>query len=348
MPTNYPGSLDSASGGTPFGFANVRNFLSTTLNGAHNAAVTTITVVSTTNFPTRGLISIDTEVISYTGTTATTFTGCTRGADSTTAASHSDAATVAQVPTAMNQNDVTGAVVAVETKLGTGSSTATANTVLRGTGAGTTSFGQIVNGDIAANTIAAPSKIADGGANTVLGSNGSTPTWRQIVNGDIAANTIAAPSKIADGGANTILGSNGTAPSWRQLATGDIAASAISQIAFASASATTTTSATLVDITGLTTTITATAGGVIVAIMSIGADSSTAAAINSYSIHGNGADFHVGWNSYQDTASYQKIVTLIARWTGLSGSQTIKGRYSRNAGTLTNRNAHLIVLELKK
>jgi len=68
----------------------------TTLNGALNATATTITVVSTASFPTQGRIIIDSEVISYTGKTATTFTGCTRGDEETTAASHSDLATVTE------------------------------------------------------------------------------------------------------------------------------------------------------------------------------------------------------------------------------------------------------------
>ncbi len=46
-----------------------------------------------------------------------------------------------------NAND---AIEAIEAKLGIGASTAAANTVLRGTGAGATAFGQIVAGDIAA------------------------------------------------------------------------------------------------------------------------------------------------------------------------------------------------------
>jgi len=64
------------------------------LNGGINNSVTTITVVSTTGFPTSGTIDIDTELITYTGKTATTFTGCTRGANGTTAASHLSAAVV--------------------------------------------------------------------------------------------------------------------------------------------------------------------------------------------------------------------------------------------------------------
>jgi len=64
------------------------------LNGAINNSVTTITVDSTTGFPATGRIDIDTELITYTGVTATTFTGCVRGANGSTAASHLDNAVV--------------------------------------------------------------------------------------------------------------------------------------------------------------------------------------------------------------------------------------------------------------
>ncbi|MDZ4340168.1 MAG: hypothetical protein U1B94_08140 [candidate division NC10 bacterium] len=60
------------------------------------AGDTTITVGTTTGFAPRGRIAIDAEFIGYTGTTATTFTGAKRGMDGTTAAAHSNAATVSQ------------------------------------------------------------------------------------------------------------------------------------------------------------------------------------------------------------------------------------------------------------
>jgi hypothetical protein len=69
---------------------------STKLNGAINASVTTLTVDSTADFSSTGTLLIGTEEITYTGKTTTTFTGCTRGANSTTAASHADDATVEQ------------------------------------------------------------------------------------------------------------------------------------------------------------------------------------------------------------------------------------------------------------
>lgn len=75
----------------------------TQLNGALNDSATTITVDDTSDFlvgitgPSGGVdssftayIRINDELISYTGKTATTFTGCTRGRLGTTAASHSD------------------------------------------------------------------------------------------------------------------------------------------------------------------------------------------------------------------------------------------------------------------
>jgi hypothetical protein len=73
------------------------------LNGAINNSVTTITVDSTTGFSTpTGTLLIDQETITYTGTTGTTFTGCTRGVSGTgsgAAASHADNASVVQSTT---------------------------------------------------------------------------------------------------------------------------------------------------------------------------------------------------------------------------------------------------------
>ena len=55
-----------------------------------NNSVTTITVDSTVGFPPNGQIIIESEIISYTGITATTFTGCTRGVGSSSAATHNN------------------------------------------------------------------------------------------------------------------------------------------------------------------------------------------------------------------------------------------------------------------
>jgi hypothetical protein len=60
------------------------------VNGAVDATQTTITVNSTIGFAPTGRIKLDTEQIDYTGTTSTTFTGCTRAAGGTAAATHVD------------------------------------------------------------------------------------------------------------------------------------------------------------------------------------------------------------------------------------------------------------------
>ena len=68
----------------------------TNLDGSLTDSATTITVNSTTGFDSTGTIFIGNEQITYTGTSSTTFTGATRGANDTTAAAHSDDTQVAQ------------------------------------------------------------------------------------------------------------------------------------------------------------------------------------------------------------------------------------------------------------
>jgi len=68
----------------------------TTTSTTHTDSVTTITVSSTTGFDSAGTLFIGNEQITYTGTTSTTFTGCTRGANSTTAATIASGITVTQ------------------------------------------------------------------------------------------------------------------------------------------------------------------------------------------------------------------------------------------------------------
>jgi len=66
------------------------DYAETLLNGALTASATTITVDSTNQFPEQGRLKIEKEEITYTGKTATTFTGCVREARGTVATSHAD------------------------------------------------------------------------------------------------------------------------------------------------------------------------------------------------------------------------------------------------------------------
>ena len=93
---------------------------STLLDGGIDASVTTVTVDSTTGFEDIGTITIELENISYTAKTATTFTGCTRGADSTSAASHSDNVAVTRSTKWYNVTRTSGAYSATADENWTG------------------------------------------------------------------------------------------------------------------------------------------------------------------------------------------------------------------------------------
>jgi hypothetical protein len=65
-----------------------------TLSSSINTSVTSLTMASSTSFPSTGTVLIDNELITYTGNSGGTLSGLTRGASGTTAASHSSGATV--------------------------------------------------------------------------------------------------------------------------------------------------------------------------------------------------------------------------------------------------------------
>ena len=65
-----------------------------TLSSGINASVTSLTMASSTSFPSTGTVIIGTELITYTGNSGGTLSGLTRGANGTTAATHSSGATV--------------------------------------------------------------------------------------------------------------------------------------------------------------------------------------------------------------------------------------------------------------
>lgn len=91
--------------------AGSQNFVEKTLSGSITDSVGTITLNSTSAMLAPGYIVIDRldssgvatpslrEVVSYTGISGTDLTGCTRGADGSTAQSHADAAKVEVIPT---------------------------------------------------------------------------------------------------------------------------------------------------------------------------------------------------------------------------------------------------------
>lgn len=93
------------------------NLTQSTLAGTINSIVTTITLASTTGFPTAGAVTIDNEVIFYTGISGADLTGCTRGSDGTTAASHASGVPVGATVVAAHHNLLKNEIIALESSL---------------------------------------------------------------------------------------------------------------------------------------------------------------------------------------------------------------------------------------
>jgi len=106
----------------------------TTLNGAINDSVTTITLTDASSFSTSGSIRIEDEIITYSGKSSNDLTGCTRGTNGTTAVAHADTTAVRQsTVTRYNTTDFTDLVFEILT-VATNSFTITMPTTETGTG----------------------------------------------------------------------------------------------------------------------------------------------------------------------------------------------------------------------
>jgi Tfp pilus assembly protein PilX len=103
------GLTDQALGSGTFSVSNSMTILS----GAISAAVTTLPVDSAAGFPTSGTLLIDNELVTYTGKTATSFTGVTRGTNTTTAAIHTDKSEVALAPAGTLSGAITASVTSI-------------------------------------------------------------------------------------------------------------------------------------------------------------------------------------------------------------------------------------------
>jgi hypothetical protein len=113
MSAKYP---SSAAGDADLSIA--ANNLSTSLtDNPLTSGATTVNVVSTTGFPTAGYITIETEIIFYTGKTGSSFTTCTRGVDGTSAASHVLGSIVSLDIIAAHHNSLKDEIEAIETDL---------------------------------------------------------------------------------------------------------------------------------------------------------------------------------------------------------------------------------------
>jgi hypothetical protein len=123
MSSKFPNSIDDASSLYSPADAFSAKPLETITTMPVYAGDTTISVESTgVGFPDEyGILSIDDELIVYTGKTATQFTGCQRGAFGTVAAQHTSGATVCANMVSAYIKALQEAVVAIEQDLGTAS-----------------------------------------------------------------------------------------------------------------------------------------------------------------------------------------------------------------------------------
>jgi len=106
---NYPSSANTDANL----YLGVNNLATVLTDNPLTAGATTVNVSDTTGFPTVGILTVDLEAIHYTGLTATSFTGCTRGFDGTTGASHPVSTTVFHDIPAAHHNVLKDEIIAV-------------------------------------------------------------------------------------------------------------------------------------------------------------------------------------------------------------------------------------------
>lgn len=111
----FPGSVATDAGL----YVAVNNLSTLLTDNPLTIGATTVNVISTTGFPTAGAISIGAEIIFYTGITATSFTGCTRGADGTSAAAHALNDQVDHNVIAFHHNVLKDEIIALESFIST-------------------------------------------------------------------------------------------------------------------------------------------------------------------------------------------------------------------------------------
>jgi hypothetical protein len=141
----FPTSLDTISN-----LFEVANNAISTLATAITSGDTSLTLANAANFPSSGAISIDSEILYYTGKSTNTLTGVSRGQDGTTAAAHNSGTAVEMRYTASHHAVLNAAIRALQAKLGIGGSTAAAGQFLRGSGAGSSTWAAIQAGDLPA------------------------------------------------------------------------------------------------------------------------------------------------------------------------------------------------------
>lgn len=225
--TNYPTSLDTA-----VSLIESNNNAVTALDGGIDDSEVTVTVISTDAFPDSGVISIDSEIISYTGKTSTTFTGCIRGFDDSTPATHADEASVEGRLVSKHLKVLQDAIIATQTKLNS-----TASGAVSGPGSSTDNAVarfDSTTGKVIQNS---PTTVNDAGAITMPEMTApSTPASGHVViypksDGKVyRKDDTGTENELGGGDASTLNGQAGSYYTNRSNHTGTQALSTISGI----------------------------------------------------------------------------------------------------------------------
>jgi hypothetical protein len=137
--SSYPTSLDPIAN-----LFEVANNAMSTLAAQLLVGGDTLTLASGSSFPSSGAITIDNEIIYYTGKSTNTLTGLTRGQDGTSAAQHEASADVELRYTAAHHAVLNSAIRALQAKVGIVASTPTIGNLLVSTANGSSSWGHAI------------------------------------------------------------------------------------------------------------------------------------------------------------------------------------------------------------
>lgn len=177
--TNFPASLDTATE-----LIRAVNDARTTIGvGGASSGATTINVTSASGAPSDGIAVIvsatdDTvrEIVSYTGKTGTSLTGCTRNLEGSGAKTWAAGDIVYfDTLTALSRSVLVNALLALETKLGIGVSTPVTGQVLTASAAGVTGWAP------PAATLVVPATAFSGQSTVSLPASTFTATYRRYL-----------------------------------------------------------------------------------------------------------------------------------------------------------------------
>jgi hypothetical protein len=223
------GAVSAQTPGTPSYPASQDNGVS--LLAETNNAATTITipvltsdtavnVTSTNGFPSSGAITIApaqggiSEIVFYTGVTATSFTGCTRGQDGTSALSHAVYDLVVEREIAADHNVLAGAIEAIEAKLGIGSSSPTVNAIPVGTAPGSSAWETLIAGSGISISFSGGQVTVSSAGGAGLGSVTSigmtVPSYLEVSPSSISSSGTFAITGASESGNQVLASPNGS------------------------------------------------------------------------------------------------------------------------------------------